>query len=147
MQRLIEMTDGHGPDRCIDAVGAEAHAAGAAGRALESAKEAAHLGSDRPHALEQAILACRKGGTVSVPGVYFDEVELPFGPAMNKALTMKMGQTHVQRYLEPLLQKVLDEEIDPSFVITDTVSLEDAPEAYSRFESRDDGCIKVVIRP
>jgi threonine dehydrogenase-like Zn-dependent dehydrogenase len=147
VEKLIEMTDGHGPDRCIDAVGAEAHAAGSVKQGVNSAKETVGARFDRPYVLQQAIQACRKGGTISVPGVYFGEVELPWGPAMNKALTFRMGQTHVQRYLEPLLQKVLDEEIDPSFVITDTIGIDEAPDAYATFESRDDGCIKVVIQP
>lgn len=147
VERLNEMTKGRGPDRCIDAVGAEAHASSALKNTLDAAKEKVGMQTDRPHALMQAILACRKGGTVSVPGVYFGELSLPWGPAMNKGLTFRMGQTHVQKYLAPLLQKILEEKIDPSFVITDTISLDEAPEAYARFDARQDGCVKVVIRP
>ena len=147
VDRLIDMTDGRGPDACIDVVGAEAHAAGTLRNAADAAKETAHLASDRPYALSQAILACRKGGTVSIPGVYFAEASIPLGPAMNKGLTFRMGQTHVQKYLRPLLAAILEDRVDPSFVITDTVSLEDAPAAYKKFDSREDGCIKVVIKP
>ena len=147
VEKLIEMTDGRGPDRCIDAVGAEAHATSAVANAVDAGKEAVGLRTDRAYAMEQAITACRKGGTISVPGVYFGELSLPWGAAMNKALTFRMGQTHVQRYLAPLLEKIVAGEIDPSFVITDTISIEQAQEAYATFEARSDECIKVVIRP
>lgn len=146
-ERLMEMTQGRGPDRCIDAVGAEAHASGNIKRAVDSVKEAAHLTRNRPYALQEIIKCCRKGGTISVPGVYIDELSLPFGAAMNKALTFKMGQTHVQRYLEPLLGKIVSGEIDPSFVITHTIGLDEAPEAYAMFDQKEDECIKVVIAP
>jgi len=144
---LNDMTDGRGPDRCIDAVGAEAHAANDAKALLDQAKETAHLQSDRPYVLQEAIMACRKGGTISVPGVYAQTVTLPFGAAMNKGLTFKMGQTHVQRYLEPLLEKIQGGEIDPSFIITHTVPLDDAPEMYETFRDKEDDCIKVVLKP
>lgn len=147
LEQLKDWTKGRGPDRVIDCVGAESHAASPFSRGLESMKEALQIETDRPHALEQAILACRKGGTVSVPGVYFSKVELPFGPAMNKGLTFRMGQTHVQRYLEPLLNKIVEGEIDPSFVITHRVGLEEAPAAYEMFDERKQGCIKVVLKP
>lgn len=144
---LMDLTDGRGPDRCIDAVGAEAHAASDVKTLLDKAKNVAHLNTDRPYVLMEAIRSCRKGGTISVPGVYVDVVTIPFGAAMNKGLTFKMGQTHVQRYLEPLLKKVEDGEIDPSFVITHTAPLEQAPEMYETFRDKEDECIKVVLKP
>lgn len=144
-QALQQMTKGRGPDRCIDAVGAEAHAANTVQRAAESVREALHIEDDRPHVLQEIIKSCRKGGTVSVPGVYIGDVSIPFGAAMNKALTFKMGQTHVQRYLEPLLDKIIEGQIDPSFVITHKISIDEAPEAYARFDQKKDGCIKTVI--
>ena len=147
VDRLIDLTHGRGPDRCIDAVGAEAHGASSVKNAVDAAKEKVGLQSDRPYALMQAIEACRKGGTISVPGVYFGELTLPFGAAMNKGLTFRMGQTHVQHYLAPLLGKIIEGEIDPSFVITDTIGLDEAPEAYATFEQRIDDCVKVVIKP
>ncbi len=146
-ETLQEMTDGRGPDCCIDAVGAENHAAGAISKTVDDVKTALHLGSDRPHVLNEIIKCCRKAGKVSVPGVYFSSVELNWGPAMNKGLQFKMGQTHMQRYLEPLMQKVVDGEIDPSFVITHREPLENAPQAYERFRDKADGCIKVVLKP
>ncbi len=144
---LKEMTGGRGPDRCIDAVGAEAHAANTAVELVNKAKEAVHLTTDRGYALQDAIMACRKGGTISVPGVYAKTVTLPFGAAMNKGLTFKMGQTHVQRYLDPLLRKIQDGEIDPSFIITHTVPLDRAPEMYDTFRNKEDDCVKVVLKP
>lgn len=146
--RLMEMTHGRGPDRCIDAVGTEAHATGSVDALVDRAKTAVFLGTDRPHVLREAIFCCRKGGTLSVPGVYMGVVDkIPFGAAMNKGLTIKTGQTHMQRYMRPLLKKIEDDEIDPSFVITHRVKLEDAPEAYRAFRDKKDGCIKVVIQP
>jgi threonine dehydrogenase-like Zn-dependent dehydrogenase len=146
--RLMEMTGGRGPDRCIDAVGTEADAASSFDAVVDRAKAAAYLGTDRPHVLREAIMCCRKGGTLSIPGVYIGFLDkIPFGAAMNKGLTMKMGQTNVQKYLEPLLSKVEAGEIDPSFVITHRVKLEDAPKAYKTFRDKEDGCIKVVLKP
>ena len=146
-ERLQAMTDGRGPDCCIDAVGAENHAAGTLGQVVDDAKTALHLGSDRPHVLNQIIKCCRKAGKVSVPGVYFSSVELTWGPAMNKGLQFKMGQTHMQKYTEPLLQKVVEGKIDPSFVITHREPLDNAPAAYEKFRDKEDGCIKVVLIP
>lgn len=147
-ERLMEMTGGRGPDRCIDAVGAEAHGTGSVDAVIDRAKQAVGLSMDRPHVLRQAIMACRKAGTVSVPGVYIGLLDkIPFGAAMNKGLTIKTGQTHVQRYLAPLLEKIEEGKIDPSFVITHRVSLEEAPAAYEKFRTKSDGCIKVVIKP
>ena len=146
--RLMEMTKGRGPDSCMDAVGTEAHGSGAIDAVLDKAKAAVMLGTDRPHVLREVIMCCRKGGTVSIPGVYIGFLDkIPFGAAMNKGLTMKMGQTHVQSYLKPLLKKIEDGEIDPSFVITHRVGLDKVPEAYKTFRDKEDGCIKVVLNP
>ena len=146
-ERLMELTGGLGPDACIDAVGMEAHMPGIIG-AYDRIKQAMMLESDRPHALRQAIMACRKGGTVSVPGVYggFDD-KIPLGSFVNKALTLKTGQTHVQRYMKPLLERIEKGEIDPSFVITHRMSLNDAPKGYDIFTNKQDDCIKIVLKP
>lgn len=146
--RLMEMTKGRGPDRCIDAVGAEAHAGGSVDAVVDKVKASLHLGTDRPHVLREAIMCCRKGGTISMPGVYLGFLDkVPMGAFMNKGLTLKTGQTHTHRYLEPLLAKVLNGEIDPSFVITHRAGLEDGPELYRTFRDKADGCIKVVMTP
>jgi threonine dehydrogenase-like Zn-dependent dehydrogenase len=144
---LKEMTGGRGPDACIDAVGMEAH--GTRIDAIEDkAKQLVRLATDRPNVLREAIQACRKGGTVSVPGVYGGFLDkFPFGAAFGKGLTFKMGQTHVQRYLRPLLDRVEQGEIDPSFVITHRMPLDDAPHGYKIFKEKDDRCIKVVLTP
>ncbi|CAN5718193.1 zinc-dependent alcohol dehydrogenase [soil metagenome] len=145
---LQEMTKGRGPDRCIDAVGCEASAKGGIDAMMDKAKAAVMLTTDRAHALREAIMCCRKGGTISVPGVYMGFPDkLPFGAFVNKGLTMKSGQTHVQRYLRPLLDLIEGGKIDPSFVITHRINLEQAPEAYKTFRDKKDGCIKVVIQP
>lgn len=147
-ERLNAMTEGRGPDRCIDAVGAEAHGTGGVDAVIDSVKTAVKLGTDRAHVLREAILCCRKGGTVSVPGVYVGLIDkMPFGAAMNKGLTIKSGQTHVQRYGQPLLKKIEEGEIDPSFIITHRLRLEEAPAAYRTFRDKQDGCIKVVLNP
>jgi threonine dehydrogenase-like Zn-dependent dehydrogenase len=144
---LKDMTGGRGPDACIDAVGMEAHAPGVVG-AYDRLKQAVMLETDRPIALRQAILACRNGGTVSIPGVYGGFVDkIPFGSLMNRSLTIRTGQTHVQRYLRPLLDRVARGEIDPSFVITHRVDLDDAPEMYEIFKNKEDDCVKVVLKP
>ncbi|WP_459193370.1 zinc-dependent alcohol dehydrogenase [Halosimplex sp. J119] len=144
---LMAMTGDRGPDACIDAVGTEAHGTGLAG-VTDRAKQGVGLESDRPHVLREAITCCRKGGTLSVPGVYTGDVDgIPFGSLMNKALTVKSGQTHVQRYLDPLLGKIEDGEIDPSFVVTHQEPLEKGPEMYRTFNDKDDGCVKVVLTP
>jgi threonine dehydrogenase-like Zn-dependent dehydrogenase len=146
--QLQEMTKGRGPDRCIDAVGCEAHATGAVDAVVDKAKTAVMLGTDRAHVLREAILCCRKGGTISVPGAYLGFPDkIPFGAFMNKGLTMKTGQTHMQRYMKPLLQRIETGEIDPSFVVTHRVALKDAPAAYEKFRDKKDGCIKVVLKP
>lgn len=146
--RLMEMTRGRGPDSCIDAVGAEAHGTASVGAVVDKAKAAVGLATDRPQVLREAIMCCRKGGTISIPGVYVGFLDkVPMGAAMNKGLTMKMGQTHVHRYLQPLLQRIQNGEIDPSFVITHRIKLEEGPEAYKTFRDKKDGCIKVVMTP
>ena len=145
---LQQMTGGRGPDRCIDAVGAEAHGTGGVDAVVDKVKAAVMLTTDRAHALRQAIYCCRKGGTVSVPGVYVGFPDkFPMGAFMNKGLTMKSGQTHMQRYMKPLLEAVEQGKIDPSFVITHKISIEEGPEAYKTFRDKKDGCIKVVIQP
>ncbi|WP_336343080.1 zinc-dependent alcohol dehydrogenase [Halalkalicoccus ordinarius] len=144
--RLMAMTGNRGPDRCIDAVGTEAHGTGLDGFS-DRVREGVKLQDDRPYVLREAIKCCRKGGTLSVPGVYIGRANVPMGPLMNKALTVKTGQTHVQRYLDPLLERIESGEIDPSFVISHQVSLEDGPEMYETFNRKDDDCIKVVMTP
>ena len=144
---LKTMTGGRGPDACIDAVGLEAHGT-TADAYLDEAKTKVFLATDRSAALRQAIHACRKGGTVSIPGVYGGFIDkVPFGAAFAKGLTLKMGQTHVMRYLRPLLERIERGDLDPSFVITHRVALEDAPAAYRAFRDKRDGCIKVVMKP
>ena len=144
---LREMTGGQGPDACIDAVGLESH-----GTTLDAwydrAKTSMYLATDRPHALRQAIGACRKGGTVSIPGVYGGWLDkFPLGAAFAKGLTLKMGQTHMHRYMPRLLQHIERGDIDPSFIITHRVALEDAPEMYETFRAKQDACVKVVMKP
>jgi threonine dehydrogenase-like Zn-dependent dehydrogenase len=147
VQVLKDMTGNRGPDSCMDAVGMEAY-----GHTLpflvDRAKQAVRLATDRPNVLRQCILACRKGGTVSVPGVYGGVLDkIPFGAAMNKGLTFKMGQTHMMRYMRPLLERVERGEIDPSFVISHRLPLSQAPEAYKMFRDKEDHCTKVVLDP
>ncbi|MEA3213552.1 MAG: hypothetical protein QOE70_6609 [Chthoniobacter sp.] len=147
-ETLIAMTKGRGPDRCIDAVGCEAHDTGGIDAVLDKVKATVMLATDRAHVIRQAIYCCRKAGTVSIPGVYVGMIDkFPLGQAMNKGLSLKMGQTHVQRYTQPLLEKIEAGEIDPSFVITHKRPLEDAPALYKTFRDKEDGCIKVVLKP
>ncbi|AVH70702.1 zinc-dependent alcohol dehydrogenase [Nostoc sp. 'Lobaria pulmonaria (5183) cyanobiont'] len=146
-EALKEMTGGRGPDSVMDAVGMEAHGLGLEGF-YDKAKQAVRLETDRPNVLRQAIVACRKGGTVSVPGVYTGFVDkIPMGAFMNKGLTMKTGQTHVHRYLRPLLDHVQNGNIDPSFVITHSLPLDQAPHGYEIFSHKQDNCIKIVLKP
>jgi threonine dehydrogenase-like Zn-dependent dehydrogenase len=146
-EALKDMTGGRGPDACIDAVGMEGHAPGIAG-AYDRAKQAVMLESDRPVALRQAILACRSGGTISVAGVYGGFIDkFPMGAIVNRSLTLKSGQTHVHRYMRPLLQRIERGEIDPSFVITHRMKLTDAPQGYETFVHKEDDCMKVVLTP
>ena len=146
-EALKEMTGGRGPDRCIEAVGMEAHGTDAMA-AIDSVKQSVKLETGRPIALRQAIAACRKGGTVSIPGVYGGFVDkVPLGAVVNKALTLRSGQTHVQRYLQPLLDKIQQGEIDPSFVISHRLSLDEAPRGYEIFRKKEENCTKVVLKP
>jgi threonine dehydrogenase-like Zn-dependent dehydrogenase len=147
LEELRALTGGQGPDACIDAVGLEAHGTTIDAR-YDNAKFSMYMATDRPHALRQAISACRKGGTVSIPGVYGGWLDkFPLGVAFAKGLTLKMGQTHMHNYLGPLLERIEQGQIDPSFIITHRVSLEDAPAMYRTFREKQDGCIKVVMRP
>ena len=147
-ETLQDMTGGRGPDRCIEAVGAEAHASSLAAAAVDKAKSLLRQADNAPFALQEAIKCCRKGGTLSIPGVYTATVDgLPINALMNKALTVKTGQTHVQKYLQPLLDKIEAGEIDPSFVVTHTTDLDGAPDLYKTFRDHEDGCVKVVIKP
>jgi threonine dehydrogenase-like Zn-dependent dehydrogenase len=147
MEALRELTGGRGPDACIDAVGLEGHAPGLQGF-YDKAKQSMRLESDRIPALRQAILACRNGGTVSIIGAYagFDD-KFPLGSLMNRSLTIKTGQCHVHRYMKPLLEHIEKGDIDPSFVITHKMDLEDAPVGYDTFMFKEDECLKVVLKP
>ncbi len=147
LDELDARTGGRGPDSCIDAVGLESHSH-SLGDAYDRVKAALFLATDRPNVLRQAIMACRKGGTVSIPGVYGGMLDkFPMGAAFAKGLTFKMGQTHVHRYLKPLLARIEKGEIDPSFIISHRVKLDDAPGAYKTFRNDQDGCLKVVVKP
>jgi len=148
LDRLDEMTAGRGPDACIDAVGMEAHESGSIGARYDNVKTKMMLATDRLQAFREAILACGKGGTVSVPGVYGGYLDnVPIGAAFAKGLTLKMGQTHVHRYLPALLAHVERGAIDPSFVISHHVALDRAPDAYAMFVEKNDACTKVVLKP
>lgn len=147
-ERLQEMTKGRGPDRCIDAVGAEAHAWGTFDSVIDAAKAKVGLGTDRPHVVRETMMCCRKGGTISMPGVYVGFLDkIPLGAFVNKGLTLKSGQTHVHRYFKPLMDRIERGEIDPSGIITHRAKLADAPEMYKKFRDKEDGCIKVVLTP
>ena len=146
-ESLMEITAGAGPDACIDAVGTEAHMPGPL-YAYDRLKQAVMLESDRAFALRQAILSCRNGGTVCVIGVYGGFVDkFPMGSFMNRSLTLKTGQCHVHRYMKPLLEKIQEGILDPSFVVTHTMSLDEAPEGYDMFLRKESDCIKVVLKP
>jgi len=147
LAELNDLTAGRGPDACIDAVGMEAHGSGLE-YAYDRTKQSLYMETDRPGVLRKAIMACRKGGTVSIPGVYGGFIDkVPMGAAFAKGLTLKMGQTHAPRYLRPLLSRIQAGDIDPSFVISHRFTLEDAPSAYRMFSRREEGCTKVVMRP
>ncbi|MCO6416457.1 glutathione-dependent formaldehyde dehydrogenase [Siccirubricoccus sp. KC 17139] len=148
VERLNEMTGGKGPEKCIDCVGLEAHATATLDSMYDRAKQAVMLETDRPHVLREMMYVCRPAGTLSIPGVYGGLLDkVPFGMAMNKGLTMRMGQTHVNRWTDDLLRRIEAGQIDPSFVITHTVPLERGPEMYKTFRDKKDGCIKVVLKP
>ena len=145
--RLQQRTGGRGPDACIDAVGLEAHGA-TVDAYIDRAKTATFLATDRPNALRQAIQACRKGGIVSIPGVYGGFLDkVPLGAAFQKGLTFRMGQTHVMRYMKPLLERIERGDIDPSFIITHRLPLDDAPKGYRLFRDKKNECVKVVLKP
>jgi threonine dehydrogenase-like Zn-dependent dehydrogenase len=146
-EEVRERTGGRGPDACIDAVGSEAHSA-SLDALYDRAKQAVRLEIDHPHVLRQAINTCRKGGTVSIPGVYGGFIDkVPFGTAFGKGLTLTMGQTHVHRYMRPLLARVMQGAIDPTFIISHRLRLDDAPGAYRMWRDKQDGCTKIVLRP
>lgn len=148
LERLAELTRGKGPEKCIDSVGMEAHAARSIDSMYDRAKQALMLETDRPHVLREMIYVCRPAGIISIPGVYGGLIDkIPFGAAMNKGLTFRMGQTHVNRWTDDLLKRIQEGQIDPTFVITHCVSLEQGPEMYKTFRDKHDGCIKVVLKP
>jgi threonine dehydrogenase-like Zn-dependent dehydrogenase len=145
---LKELTGGRGPDACIDCVGLEAHHPHGPVHAYDRVKQAARLETERPHALREAIMSCRNGGIVSIMGVYGGFMDkFPIGSLMNRSLTIKTGQTHVHRYLRPLLERIQAGEIDPSFVVSHHLALEDAPQGYEMFKHKQDNCTKVVLKP
>jgi threonine dehydrogenase-like Zn-dependent dehydrogenase len=147
-EALREMTGGRGPDKCIDAVGMESHHDFVPLHVYDRVKQAARMETDRPHPLRQAIMNCRSGGTVSVIGVYGGFIDkFPMGAVMNRSLTIKTGQCHVQRYLRPLLQRIEDGDIDPSFVVSHELPLAEAPRGYEMFKHKLDDCTKVVLKP
>jgi threonine dehydrogenase-like Zn-dependent dehydrogenase len=142
-QKIRDLTGGKGPDSVIEAVGLESHGHGGVAETVKSKLTT----MERPYAFAQAIMGCRPGGTIALRGVFINEVSVPMGAVVAKALTIKTGQTHMQKYLAPLMERIVKKEIDPSFVITDRVSLKDGPAAYKKFRDKQDGCIKVVIHP
>ncbi len=146
-ESLRDLTGGRGPDACIDAVGMEAHGMGAMG-VYDKVKQSLMLENDRPHVLRQMIHCCRKGGTLSVPGVYSGLIDkFPYGAAFGKGLTIKGGQTHVHRYLPDLLDLIVNGRVDPSFVVSHHMPLEEGPQAYEMFLHKRDACMKVVLTP
>lgn len=148
VERLNELTHGKGPEKCIDSVGLEAHATATLDSMYDKAKQSVMLETDRPHVLREMMYVCRPAGVLSVPGVYGGLLDkIPFGAYMNKGLTMRTGQTHVNRWTDDLLRRIEEGQIDPSFVITHTVPLEDGPNMYKTFRDKEDGCIKVVLKP
>jgi threonine dehydrogenase-like Zn-dependent dehydrogenase len=147
--RLNDLTGGKGPEKCIDAIGMESHVSPSQPDTLyDRAKQLLILESDRAHVLREMIYVCRPAGVISIPGVYGGLVDkVPMGVAMNKGLTFRMGQTHVNRWTDDLLRRIEEGQIDPSFVITHTAKLEQGPEMYKVFRDKQDGCIKVVLKP
>jgi threonine dehydrogenase-like Zn-dependent dehydrogenase len=148
VERLNALTGGKGPEKCIDAVGMEAHSPRALEQAYDRVKQAVMLESDRPSVLREMIYVCRPAGILSIPGVYGGLVDkIPMGALMNKGLTVRTGQTHVNRWTDDLVKRIADGQIDPSFVITHRAGLEQGPEMYKTFRDKKDNCIKVVLRP
>lgn len=149
VERLNDLTDGEGPEKCIDAIGMEAHVTlSQPDTVYDRAKQMMGAESDRPHVLREMIYVCRPAGIISIPGVYGGLVDkIPMGQVMNKGLTIRTGQTHVNRWTDDLLRRIEEGQIDPSFVITHTASLEEGPEMYKLFRDKQDSCIKVVLKP
>ncbi|MBQ0819535.1 glutathione-dependent formaldehyde dehydrogenase [Microvirga terrae] len=149
VERLNELTGGEGPEKCIDCIGMEAHVSPSMPDTVyDRAKQMLGAESDRPHVLREMIYVCRPAGVISIPGVYGGLVDkIPMGQLMNKGLTLRTGQTHVNRWTDDLLRRIEEGQIDPSFVITHTVSLEEGPEMYKVFRDKQDSCIKVVLKP
>jgi threonine dehydrogenase-like Zn-dependent dehydrogenase len=149
IERLNELTDGEGPDKCIDATGTESHVSmSQPDTVLDRAKQMFSLENDRPHVLREIIYVCKPGGIVSIPGVYLGLADkIPLGQLMNKGLTVRTGQTHVNRWTDDLLKRIEEGQIDPSFVITHSVPLEEGPQMYKVFRDKQDSCIKVVLKP
>jgi threonine dehydrogenase-like Zn-dependent dehydrogenase len=148
IERLEELTGGKGPEKCIDCVGMEAHITGHLDSMYDRVKQAVMLETDRPHVLREMIYVAQGGGVLSIPGVYGGILDkIPFGAAMNKGLTFRMGQTHVNRWSDDLLRRIEEGQIDPSFVITHSVPLEQGPSMYQTFRDKQDSCIKVVLKP
>lgn len=149
VERLNELTDGKGPEKCIDAIGMESHVSLAQPDTVyDRAKQFVGLENDRPHVLREMIYVCRPAGVISIPGVYSGLVDkVPMGMAMNKGLTFRMGQTHVNRWTDDLLRRIEEGQIDPSFVVTHVVGLDDGPEMYRVFRDKQDSCVKVVLKP
>jgi len=148
VERLNDLTRGKGPEKCIDAVGLEAHATGSVDAAYDRVKQATMMESDRPHVLREMIYVCRPAGTLSIPGVYGGLIDkVPFGALMQKGLTVRTGQTHVNRWTDDLLRRIEEKQIDPTFVITHRVGIDDGPQMYKTFRDKLDGCIKVTVRP
>jgi threonine dehydrogenase-like Zn-dependent dehydrogenase len=148
VEQLKEMTGGRGPDACIDAVGMEATHGHGPIHAYDRVKQAARLETERPHAIREAIMACRSGGVVSIMGAYGGVMDkFPIGALMNRSLTIRTGQCHVQKYMRPLLERIQNGDIDPSFVVTHRLGLDDGPEGYDKFKHKQDDCVKVVLKP
>ena len=148
VERLKELTQGKGPEKCIDAVGMESHASSTMEHLYDRVKQAVGAETDRPHVLREMMYVCRPAGVLSVPGVYGGMIDkIPFGASMNKGLTWRMGQTHVRRWTDELLDLIVQGEIDPSFVITHRARLETGPDLYKTFRDKEDRCIKVVLTP
>ena len=148
VERLNDMTRGNGPEKCIDSVGMEANSTSSIDAIYDKVKQTLMLETDRVHVLREMIYVCRPAGIISVPGVYGGLADkIPVGALMNKGLTLRTGQTHVNRWSDDLLRRIEEGQIDPSFVITHTVAMEDGPKMYEVFEKKEDGCIKVVVKP
>jgi len=145
---LRDITAGRGPDHCIDAAGMEARSGSTPVDAYDRVKQAMRLETERPHALREAAMSCRNGGTISIVGVYGGLMDkFPIGAIMNRSLTIKTGQCHVQRYMRPLLERIRRGDIDPTVIITHHLGLDEAPHGYEIFKHKQDGCTKVVLHP